>query len=287
MLDKLRDKLHTTTTGNDSNTTPEYTMAGVGTNLKGRLVLITGATGGIGQATAKAFARVGCSIALHYNSASSKAKAETLIHYLGTLVPPGTTPRFAAFQADLSRYDDARRLHAEVVQTIGNPDILYSNHGIAGPKIGGDGDIKDVSVDVFEEVWRTNAGTHFVLAQLCVPHMEAQHWGRIIFASSVAAGNGGVIGPHYASSKSALHGLVHWLSLRYAKEGITTNAVAPALIEDTAMMANPSPEAKNKIPVGRLGRPDEIADVVLLLASNGYMTNKIIVADGGWTVGGF
>ncbi|CCM00140.1 uncharacterized protein FIBRA_02167 [Fibroporia radiculosa] len=278
-------------------------MAGVGSSLKGRLILITGGTGGIGQATAKAFAHVGCSIAIHYNAASSKAKAETLMGQLQTLAPPGVTPRFASFQADLSSYDEARRLHADVVQTLGNPDILYSNHGVAGPVIGPEGNIKDIPIDVFEETWRTNTGTSYLLAQLCVPYMESQRWGRIIFASSVAAGNGGVIGPHYASSKSALHGLVHWLSLRYAKDGITTNAIAPALIEgrrhppepdipltasaDTNMMANPAPSAKSKIPVGRLGKPSEMADIVLLLASNGYMTNKVIVADGGWTVGGF
>ncbi|KAI0927791.1 hypothetical protein AcW1_005219 [Taiwanofungus camphoratus] len=265
-------------------------------------------SGGIGQATAKALARVGCSIAIHYNAASSKAKAETLISQLGLLAPQGVKPKFAAFQADLSKYEEARRLHAEVVKVLGNPDVLFSNHGIAGPKIGPTGDIKDVSFETFEEVWRTNTGTSYALAQLCLPYMETRKWGRIIFTSSVAAGNGGVIGPHYASSKSALHGLVHWLSLRYSKDGITANAVAPALIEgrrhptsrpstrtltssstntDTAMMANPSPDARSKIPVGRLGKPDEIAEVVLLLASNGYMTNKIIVADGGWTVGGF
>ncbi|KZT11195.1 3-oxoacyl-reductase [Laetiporus sulphureus 93-53] len=263
-------------------------MSGVGSSLKGRLILITGCTGGIGQATAKAFARVGCSIAIHYNAASSKAKAETLINHLKILAPPDVKPRFAAFQADLSRYDEARRLHAEVVSVLGNPDILFSNHGIAGPKIGPDGDIRDISPDIFEEVWRTNTGTSFLLAQLCVPYMESQHWGRIIFTSSVAAGNGGVIGPHYASSKSALHGLVHWLSLRYAKEGIPTPVLTSSSVTaDTAMMANPSPEAKSKIPVGRLGKPDEMADIVLLLASNGYMTNKVIVADGGWTIGGF
>jgi len=164
--------------------------------------------------------------------------------------------------------------------------VLFANHGISGPKIGGDGDMRDVSPEVFEEVWRTNAGTSYLLAQLCAPYMESQNWGRLIFTSSVAAANGGVIGPHYSSSKSALHGLVHWLSLRYSKHGITANAVAPALIEETAMMANPSPEAAAKIPVGRLGKPDEIAEVVLLLASNGYMANKIIFADGGWTTGG-
>jgi len=262
-------------------------MATIASSLKGKLVLITGCTGGIGLATAKALARTGCSIAIHYNALSSKEKADKLIPDLTALAPPGVQPRFAAFQADLSKYDEARRLHAEVVNVLGNPNVLFANHGVAGPTIGGNGDIRDVSPEIFEEVWRTNTGTSFLLAQLCAPYMESQQWGRLIFTSSVAAGTGGVIGPHYASSKSALHGLVHWLSLRYSKHGITANAVAPALIEDTAMMANPSPEAKAKIPIGRLGRPDEIAEIVLLLASNAYMTNKIIVADGGWTASGF
>ncbi|KAH9842417.1 3-oxoacyl-reductase [Rhodofomes roseus] len=238
-------------------------MAGVGASLRGRLVLITGCTGGIGQATAKSFARVGCSIAVHYNAQSSAAKADTLITELKTLAPPGAQPKFAAFQADLSQYDNARRLYSEVVQTMGNIDVLFSNHGVAGPVIGPSGDIGNVSPEVFEEIWRTNVGTHFLLTQLCVPFMEEQKWGRVIYTSSVAAGNGGVIGPHYASSKSALHGLVRWMSLRYAKTGIS------------------------KIPIGRLGKPHEMADIVLLLASNGYMTNKIIVADGGWTIGNF
>ncbi|KAI0728880.1 3-oxoacyl-reductase [Fomitopsis betulina] len=281
-------------------------MAGVGASLKGRLVLITGCTGGIGQATAKSFARVGCSIAVHYNADSSAAKAETLIAELKTLAPAGTQPKFAAFQANLATYDEARKLHGAVVEALGNPDVLFSNHGVAGPIIGPNGDIRNVSPEVFEDTWRTNVGTHFLLTQLCVPYMEEQKWGRVIYTSSVAAGNGGVIGPHYASSKSALHGLVHWMSLRYSKSGITTNALAPALIEGrrhppaspapastltsnagTAMMSNPSPEARGKIPIGRLGKPNEMADIVLLLASNGYMTNKVIVADGGWTIGGF
>ncbi|OCH89055.1 NAD-binding protein [Obba rivulosa] len=251
--------------------------------LGGKLVLITGCTGGIGQATARAFASRGCSVAVHYNSPSSREKASQLIEQLTK--NPGV--RAAAFQADLSNYDNTRVFYAQVVQELGHPDILFSNHGVTGPKIGPEGDIGNVSPEVFEEIWRTNAGTHFLLAQLCIPHMQKQQWGRVIFTSSVAAGNGGVIGPHYASSKAALHGLVRWLSLRYCKEGITSNAVAPALIEDTAMLSNPPESLKSKIPIGRLGKPDEIANIVILLATNGYMTNKVIHADGGWTIGGF
>ncbi|OCH85371.1 NAD-binding protein [Obba rivulosa] len=251
--------------------------------LRGKLVLITGCTGGIGQSTARAFAKHGCSVAIHYNSSSSKDKASQLIAELTK--NPGV--RAVAFQADLSHYDAARVLHAQVVKELGPPDILFSNHGVTGPRIGPEGDIAAVSPEVFEDIWRTNAGTHFLLAQLCIPYMQQQKWGRVIFTSSVAAGTGGVIGPQYASSKAALHGLMHWLSLRYCKEGITANVVSPALIEDTAMMSNPPESVRSKIPIGRLGKPAEIAGIVILLASNGYMTNKNIVADGGWTIGGF
>ncbi|KAI8974192.1 3-oxoacyl-reductase [Trametes punicea] len=251
--------------------------------LQGKLALITGCTGGIGQATARAFARSGCAIAVHHSSAKSKAKADALVAELVKLAPG---VKAAAFEGDLSTYDNARKLYDQVVDVLGHPDILFSNHGVTGPKIGPEGDMQDVPAEVFEEIWRTNAGTHYVLAQKCLPHMQQQQWGRIIFTSSVAAGTGGVIGPQYASSKSALHGLIHWLSLRYCKEGILTNGVAPALIEDTEMMKNPSDAVRSKIPIGRLGKPDEIAQIVLMLATNGYMTNKIIVADGGWTNGG-
>ncbi|THH29015.1 hypothetical protein EUX98_g5173 [Antrodiella citrinella] len=228
--------------------------------LARKLILITGCTGGIGQASARSLAR--------------------LASELPSLAP---NVRAHVFQADLSTYAGAEKLHADVVKALGPPDILFANHGVTGPKIGPMGNIQDISSEVFEDVWRTHAGTSFKLAQLCLPHMESQKWGRLIFTSSVAALTGGVIGPHYASSKAALHGLVHWLSQRYCKDGITSNAIAPALITDTVMMKDVSPEFQNKIPVGRFGKPDEIASVVVLVATNGYMTNKIIPVDGGWT----
>lgn len=118
-------------------------------------------SGGIGQATARAFARQGCSIAVHHSSSHSKAKADALVVELRTLAPG---VRAVAFEADLSTYDNARALHAEVIRELGHPDILFSNHGIAGPKIGPEGDIQMVSAETFEEVWRTNTGTGYVVS---------------------------------------------------------------------------------------------------------------------------
>jgi len=140
----------------------------------------------------------------------------------------------------------------------------------------------DVSLEVFEKTWRVNTLSIYQLTQLCIPDMAKQNFGRIIYNSSIAAMTGGVVGPHYASSKSALHGMLHFLAQRYAKDGVTVNAVAPALIEDTTMLPEGSSEMRAKIPVGRLGKPEEIASVVGLMVANGYVSNKVWGVDGGW-----
>ncbi|KAJ3989220.1 NAD-binding protein [Lentinula detonsa] len=251
-------------------------------SLKGRIALITGCSGGIGAATALALVRQGCSIAIHYNSA--KEKAQALVQTLQAAFPGVIA---IIFQADLSDYENVRRLHSQVVDQMGHPDILFNNAGGTLKTIGRMGNIQDISIEDFENTWKLNTGSSYLLTQLCIPHMVEQQYGRIVFNSSVAAGTGGVIGPHYASSKSALHGLLHWIASRHAKDGITCNAVAPALIVETTMMSNPTDEMRNMIPVGRLGVPNEIASIVELLVTNAYMTNKIIVADGGWTPSAF
>ena len=111
--------------------------------------------------------------------------------------------------------------------------------------------------------------------------MRARRWGRIINLSSVAAQTGGVVGPHYAASKAGIHGMTHFFAQRLAKEGITANAIAPALIETEMVTANPNARP-DLIPVGRFGLPDEVADVALMLARNGYITGQTINVNGGW-----
>lgn len=97
---------------------------------------------------------------MHHSSAKSKAKADALVAELVKLAPG---VKAAAFEADLSTYENARKLHEEVVRVLGHPDILFSNHGVTGPRIGPEGDIQDVSPEDFEEIWRTNAGTGYVV----------------------------------------------------------------------------------------------------------------------------
>jgi 3-oxoacyl-[acyl-carrier protein] reductase len=111
--------------------------------------------------------------------------------------------------------------------------------------------------------------------------MRARQWGRIVFISSVAAFTGGIVGPHYASSKAGLLGLTHSLAAALAPHGVTVNAIAPGLIEETGMLPGNPDDLKGRVPVGRLGRPEEVADLVLAVVSNGYLTNQTLSLDGG------
>ena len=157
--------------------------------LKGQLALVTGATGGIGSATCHALASLGCSIAVHHNSAGFTA--ESLVAEL-----QANCVTALAFQADLRGYGDARLLHESVLRRMGAPSILFHNAGLTMKQ--GVKDISEVSVEMFEETWRANCGSAFLLTQLCLPEMEKEGWGEVIFCSSVAEFTGGVVGPHYA-----------------------------------------------------------------------------------------
>ena len=200
-----------------------------------KLVLITGATGGIGKATAIAFAKEGgYNLALHYNSASTETRDAIFSSIAASARAPDDIS-IAFFQADLSSYDSVRALHASVTKSLGDVSILFNNAGTTGG-LSPVQSLADVSIEAFESTWRVNTGAGILLTQLCLPYMEQQGWGRIIFDSSVAGFTGGVVGPHYASSKAAIHGFVHWLAGNVAKKGVTVNAVAPALIGETAMV---------------------------------------------------
>jgi 3-oxoacyl-[acyl-carrier protein] reductase len=160
------------------------------TDLSPHLALVTGATGGIGKATCLALANLGCSIAVHYNTASSTAD-----ELVGSIKSLGV--RAASFQADLSSYDETRKLHASVIKELGHPTILFNNAGLTLGKSGVK-EIGEVSVEDFEATWRANCGSGYLLTQLCIPDMVGKGFGRVIFCSSVAGFSGGVVGPHYA-----------------------------------------------------------------------------------------
>jgi 3-oxoacyl-[acyl-carrier protein] reductase len=183
--------------------------------------------------------------------------------------------RAAALAADLERPEEIARLVDEAERQLGPIDVLVANAG-RGHRSG----LDELGIDDWDRTMRVNLRAPFLLAQRIVPGMRQRRFGRILFTSSVASFTGGIVGPHYASSKAGLNGLTHFLASRLASSGITVNAIAPALIEETGMLPG-GPELTDRVPVRRLGRPAEVADLALAILSNGYVTNQVMSIDGG------
>ena len=237
--------------------------------LEGRVALITGASRGIGRAVAVALADAGCNIGVSYRASDDEAR-----EVVARIESKGR--RALSIQADLAKPDEVTRLAERALSALGAIDILINNAGI-NPRFPLDG----IRSDDWNHVLAVNLTAPFLLTQLVLPGMRARRWGRIIMLSSIAAQTGGVIGPHYAASKAGLHGLVHSYANLLANEGITANVVAPALI-DTDMIRNNPAITPELVPVKRFGTTDEVADVVVMLAANGYITGQTINVNGGW-----
>jgi 3-oxoacyl-[acyl-carrier protein] reductase len=155
-------------------------------------------------------------------------------------------------------------------------DVLAANAGVAKPA-----SYEDVDATAFDETLAVNLRAPFLLARRVLGGMRGRGFGRILFTSSIAALTGGIVGPDYAASKAGLHGLTHFLASRVAADGVTVNAIAPALIERTAMLPGDPGELAARIPVRRLGTPAEVADLALAVLRNGYVTNQVVGIDGG------
>jgi 3-oxoacyl-[acyl-carrier protein] reductase len=237
--------------------------------LAGRVALVTGASGGIGGAVARRLASAGARVALGYGR--GREAAEELAD--GIRRAGGEA---AAFAADLSRADAPAEQVLAVRRHFGELDILVANAGIAERR-----QWQEVTLAEFDRALAVNLRAPFLAAQAALPRMIERKFGRVLLMSSVAAFTGGIVGPHYAASKAGLHAITAFLSRRVARDGITVNAVAPALIEDTGMFAGETAQLANLVPVGRLGRSDEVAALCVAVLENGYMTGQVVGIDGG------
>jgi len=238
-------------------------------SLAGRVALVTGGSGGIGRAIVLALSAAGVSVAIGYGA--NDASAQQLA---GQVTAAGG--RAAALSADLAYAAEVVRLTEDTEHAFGPVDVLVSNAGIGRRER-----LESIEVEEFDETIAVNLRAPFLLAQRLMPPMADRGFGRVLFMSSVAAFTGGVVGPHYAAAKAGLHGLTHSLASRFAPFGVTVNALAPGPIGDTGMRPGDPEDTRRRVPVGRVGRPAEVADLALAVLSNPLLTNQVISIDGG------
>src|SRR5512142_884090 len=180
--------------------------------LAGRVALVTGGDRGIGAAIALALAKAGADVALGR--------------------------RAACVQADLGQVDEAVGMAEDAVRALGEVDVLVCNAGI-GRAV----ELDELDLALFEQTLAVNLRAPFLLTQALLPAMRRRRWGRLLYVSSTAAQVGGIVGPHYAASKAGLVGLAHGYASRVAREGITANVLAPALVETEMIASNPRARA--------------------------------------------
>ena len=182
--------------------------------------------------------------------------------------------RATAVAADVSQASAVAAMVDHVAGALGPIDILINNAGVAIVR-----GVEDLTEAEFDQTIAVNLKSAFLCTQAVLPAMRARKWGRIVNISSGAARGAGAIGVHYNASKAGMEGLTRGYAARLVKEGITVNAVAPSLIE-TDMMRGRTDLARN-IPLGRMGQADEVAQTVLMVLGNDYMTGQTLLLNGG------
>jgi 3-oxoacyl-[acyl-carrier protein] reductase len=242
------------------------------TPLNSKVALVTGGGRGIGKAIALALAEAGCDVAVNYVSreADARATADAI---------EATGRRALVVQGDVAKSDDVSALAAAVEQGLGPIDILVNNAGRATFE-----NIEQMTEASWNETLQLNLTSVFLLTQEVLPGMRARRWGRLINLTSVAAQAGSMLAVHYSAAKAGVVAATKSYARLLAKEGVTVNAIAPALIATEMVASNPHIKP-DMIPVGRFGRVEECADVAVLLAGNGYITGQTISVNGGMYLG--
>ena len=247
-------------------------------DFSGKVVLVTGASSGIGAAVATGFARHGADVVVHYHrNVDGAEKVAT------SIAEAGGSAR--TVQADLSDPAEASRLVDDVVQRNGRIDVLVNNAGDLVKRT----KVTEVSDEEYRRIIDLNLTSVFAMCRSAVPAMQRQGSGAIINVSSVAARNGGGGGSVvYATSKGAVSTFTRGLAKELAQEGIRVNAVAPGIIT-TPFHDRHTEQAQMQtlvagVPMGRAGTPEECVGAVLFLASDemsSYVTGQVVEVNGG------
>lgn len=244
--------------------------------LKDKVALVTGAGSGIGAAVAKRFAAEGAMVAV----------ADVVPHGAQGVVDDITSKGGKAIfiQVDVRKRDEVEAMVERVVQEFGKLDILINNAGVTRDNL---------SAKMSEEEWDMVVGVSlkgtFLCSQAAYRPMRKQRYGKIINTASVVV-RGNIGQANYSASKAGIIGLTRTLALEYARSNITVNCIAPGFIDTPMTAAIPEKikaAALERIPLGRMGRPEDVADLHLFLASDesNYITGQVIFIDGGVSIG--
>jgi len=236
-------------------------------DLHGKIALVTGASRGIGRAIAIGLAGCGADVAVNYRSQEKEARVTWQ-----QVTSQGR--RAIVIQADVSCSSDVTKMIATVEKELGPVDILVNNAGISRHQ-----NIEATTETDWDEILTVNLKSVFLVTQAVLPGMRQRRFGRIINISSGAAKTGGVVGIHYTAAKAGIEGLTRAYASRLVQEGITVNAVAPSLIATDMIPDDES--LRRRIPLGRLGRAEEVAEAAVFLAGNEYITGQVIALNGG------
>jgi len=234
-----------------------------------RVALVTGGTRGIGRAIVERLKADGIKVAAGYSG--NDEAAATCAKQLGVMVVKGNVGSFA----------DAKAAAEAVTAELGPIDILVNNAGITR-----DGVFHRMSSEQWSEVIRVNMDSLFNMTRQVIEGMREREWGRIINISSINGQKGQVGQTNYSAAKAGMIGFTKALALENAKKGVTVNCIAPGYIDTEMVQAVPAKVLEGivaQIPVGRLGRGDEIADMVAFLAGEraGYVTGTTLSLNGG------
>lgn len=259
-------------------------LNGVSLDLNGKVALVSGGSRGIGAATVRMFVRAGAKVAFSYEKA--KDSADKLVGELGN-------DKCAAIQSELSSTDAARKLVEATISRFGKLDALVANHGIWPPN---DAAIDEMTDDQWSRTMRINLDSVFGLIKYSVAQMKKQNagkWGKessghVVIISSTAGQRGEAYHADYAASKGAIISMVKGLSTELAPQRIHVNCVAPGWVAtDMAKPALEDSVTREKIfktiPLGRVGKPEEIAACILFLCTDhaGFISGEILNVNGG------
>ncbi|HEX8754828.1 MAG TPA: 3-oxoacyl-ACP reductase family protein [Steroidobacteraceae bacterium] len=244
-------------------------MAQPNIDLRGRIALVTGGSRGIGKAIAFALAEAGADVAVNYLERAQDAA-------LVVKAIRASNRRGTAVAGDVSEGESVRKMVARIEGELGPIDILINNAGTG--RIRG---LDELDEAEFDRTIAINLKSAFLCTQAVLPAMRARRWGRIVNISSAAARGPGIVGVHYNASKAGLEGLTRGYASRLAKDDITVNAVAPGPIETELAEPLKQMSVASRIPVGRFGTTDEVAQAVLMVIGNPFMTGQTIGLNGG------